>query len=381
MTPKERVKIAMDLGVPDRIPLMCQLSVGHMLQQIEVSSLDFWFDKEVFSAGLIKLRQIYDFDGILVSLHGHDPNWKKRIKARQSTQEGEEIIRENGDRILFTRDDLPQVVPAKEKPKPNIFDISLGSFGQEKDLPEELDYIPVSQELHFEICREHKFDVINSIIEKAGEQFSIHGEVTSPFDYFLDLLGHQDALMALIDEPEKSKLILDHFAELVSKLTSEMCDTGVDAIKLSSPFAGAGFISPKFYSGFVLPFESKVVRAAREKGVHIYIHTCGAIGDRLELLFDSGASGIECLDPPPLGNVELKEAKAVARNKGFIKGNVDSVNTLLLGTDQEITEDTHRRLEIGKDGGGFILSTACSIAPRVKRAKILLLREAVERWG
>ena len=81
MTPKERVKIAMDLGVPDRIPLMCQLSVGHMLQQIEVSSLDFWFDKEVFSAGLIKLRQIYDFDGILVSLHGHDPNWKKRIKA------------------------------------------------------------------------------------------------------------------------------------------------------------------------------------------------------------------------------------------------------------------------------------------------------------
>ena len=37
----------------------------------------------------------------------------------------------------------------------------------------------------------------------------------------------------------------------------------------------------------------------------------------------AGVSGIECLDPPPLGNVELAEAKARLGPAVFIKGNID----------------------------------------------------------
>ena len=40
-----------------------------------------------------------------------------------------------------------------------------------------------------------------------------------------------------------------------------MCETGVDAIKLSSPFAGAGFISPHADKEFILPNESEIVTA------------------------------------------------------------------------------------------------------------------------
>jgi uroporphyrinogen decarboxylase len=160
-----------------------------------------------------------------------------------------------------------------------------------------------------------------------------------------------------------------------------MCLAGVDAIKISSPFAGAGFISPKFYREFVLPYESEIARAVKQRNVHIYTHTCGAVSDRLEMMFDAGVSGIECLDPPPLGNVELEDAKRRTRARGFIKGNVDSVNTLLLGSREDILTDARERIEIGKDGGGFIFSTACSVAPRVQREKLLLLREAVDEWG
>lgn len=160
-----------------------------------------------------------------------------------------------------------------------------------------------------------------------------------------------------------------------------MCSAGVDAIKVSSPFAGAGFISPTFYHDFVLPFEQEIAEAVRNLGVHIYTHTCGAVSDRLELMFDAGVSGIECLDPPPLGNVELEDAKRRTKGRGFIKGNIDSVNTLLFGSHEVILNDARKRIEVGKEGGGFILSTACSVAPRVERSKLLLLREAVEKWG
>lgn len=364
----------MDLEIPDRVPLMCQLSIGHMLQQLDVYPVDFWHDVEVFSDGLVKLRDIYDFDGILASLHGHGPGWSKEIQSRRKVANGEEIIWKDGRRVLYLRDDLPQPMSG-EGSKTSLDALS------DEDLPGRLDYIPVSQGLRFRIDPDHKFDVLQRLRGKVSSKYSLHGEITSPFDYFLDFFGYQEGLLGLLNQPEKSKRVLAHFTALIKQLAVEMCSEGIDAIKLSSPFAGAGFISPKFYLDFVLPYEGEIARAVRQRGIHIYTHTCGAISDRLELIFDTGVSGIECLDPPPLGNVELEDAKKRTRGRGFIKGNIDSVNTLLYGSTEKILEDVRRRIEVGKEGGGFILSTACSVAPRVEREKLQLLREAIERWG
>jgi hypothetical protein len=364
----------MDLGIPDRVPLMCQLSIGHMLLQLKTSPVEFWHNEDAFVHGLVRLREIYDFDGILVSLHGHDRQWSENVRSRRRLTNGEEIVWQDGRKVLYLLYDLPQPMH-DEEPKPGLTDFSIDT------LPAQLDYIPVSQGLRFTIDHEHPFDVFRKVRAQAGPGYSIHGEITSPFDYFLDLFGHQEGLLGLLNEPIKAKEILAHFTGLIKNLAVEMCQEDIDAIKVSSPFAGAGFISPAFYKEFVLPFEREIAGAVRSSGVHIYTHTCGAVSDRLELMFEAGVSGIECLDPPPLGNVELDDAKKRTKGRGFIKGNVDSVNTLLNGSKKDILSDARRRIEVGKEGGGFILSTACSVAPGVEREKLLLLREAVEKWG
>ena len=365
----------MDLRQPDRVPVMCQLSIGHMLLQLGCPPVEFWHDPELFADGLAKLRAQYDFDGILVSLHGHNPEWRKEIASRQPSDDGEVVTFSDGHVMIYPPDDLPRPPTVSIRPLEQISSV------ETKDLPPVLDYIPVSQGLHFRIHPQHRFDIFRHVRAKAGPDYSVHGEVTSPFDYFLDFFGHQEGLINLIDEPEKSKSILSHYALLVSHLASEMCDADIDAIKISSPFAGGGFISRDFYEEFVLPYESEIIHAVRKKGVHVYIHTCGAIADRLDLMLDSGASGIECLDPPPLGNVELEEAMASISERGFVKGNVDSVNMLLMRGRMEILEDLRERILIGKENGGFILSTACSVAPRVAKEKLQLFREAVAQWG
>lgn len=373
MTSRERVRIAMDGGIPDRVPLMCQLSIGHMLLQLGAVPLDYWHDVHVFADGLVKLRAIYGFDGILVSLHGHDPEWRVGIRSREPSPEGEIVTWANGEQYLYLLDDLPKSLIREAKPPVEEFKLS--------DLPATLPYIPVSGGLRFAIHPEHTFDIFDLIREKAGEDVSMHGEITSPFDYLLDLFGYEEALMALLTDTEKCQAILDHFAVLVEDLAVRMCATGVDAIKVSSPFAGSGFLSPEQYREFVLPHEGRIARSVRAQGVHIYTHTCGAISDRLEAMLEAGVSGIECLDPPPLGNVELADAFHRFNHRAFIKGNIDSVHTLLMGTNEKILSDAHERISVGKQAGGFILSTACSVAPPVKREKLLLLKEAVEKWG
>jgi hypothetical protein len=299
----------MDLKCPDRVPLMCQLSIGHMLLQLDVSPLRFWHDLNTFADGLVAMRSLYDFDGILVSLHGHDPDWQRGIVSQVTNGGMEEVEWQNGDQLRYGKDDLPQPLNDTQQ-RPSLEDFEEGT------LPSTLEYIPVSKGLRFPIHQKHKFDIFRLVRSKIGEGFSIHGEVTSPFDYFLDTFGYQEGLLGLLTSPERSRTFLAHYSSLVKNLAVEMCDEGVDAIKVSSPFAGAGFISTATYQEYVLPAESEIARAVRARGVHIYTHTCGAISDRLEAMFDAGVSGIECLDPPPLGDVELEDAKR--RTKGRV---------------------------------------------------------------
>jgi uroporphyrinogen-III decarboxylase len=131
------------------------------------------------------------------------------------------------------------------------------------------------------------------------------------------------------------------------------------------------------YAEWIVPFERQVAQAVRDEGAFVYTHTCGAIGDRLDLLAETGIHGIETLDPPPLGTVDLAMAKTQLRDRLFIKGNVDPVNTLLRKSRGEALADIRWAHEIGRVGGQFILSTACSVAPHTPPENVRLLADVV----
>src|SRR3989339_1718978 len=342
MTPRERVIEAMSLRKPDRVPLMCQFSIGAMMQQLKPSPAEFWYDGRLFSVGLADLCERFSFDGILVSLHGHSPQWRDEILSIRKIEEGKEEVVFKDRTEIHSWNDLPMVKYNNKIEKKLIDDIDLSG-----DVPDFIDYIPVSQDLYFKIDSQYPFEIFGYLRELVGDKYSIHGEITSPFDYLLDLLGYEQGLISLIMNPEKCKQILQKFTDGITKLAVEMCKYDIDAIKISSPFAGMGFISPEHYQEFVLPYESQFIKKVREAGKHVYIHTCGHIDDRLELMQLSGASGLECLDPEPVGNVDLKDAFNRIGDKMFIKGNIDSVNSLLYASNEKAEEDVLKIIETG----------------------------------
>ncbi len=136
----------------------------------------------------------------------------------------------------------------------------------------------------------------------------------------MELFGYQEALVYLIDEPERCEAILAAYAKGAADLGVEHARRGVDAVLISSAFAGGGFISPRQYERFVLPYEAEVVRRIQAAGVPVYTHTCGEIGDRLEQMVATGLDGIDTLDPPPLGSVDLADAKRRAATGCSSKG-------------------------------------------------------------
>jgi hypothetical protein len=389
MTSRERIDISMHLDQPDRVPVMCQLSIGHYFLQSGVTPFDIWFTSEGFAQALVRMQKRYRFDGILVNLPGRDPAVRQHIHRIEEV-EGETIVRwMNGNITRLPHNDNPHYYQTdKERSFPLFENIN----------PDELYYIepwdltgisypfmwgfeaqPRSKDHFFP---DFHFDTIQTVQKLVGSSVSVHSEIFSPWSQFLELLNHENALLAIIEDAEKVKACLERLSEGAIDLATRQAALGIDAILISSAFAGAGFISRRHYEEFVLPYERRVINGIHERtDIPLYTHTCGSIGDRLDLMLETGTNGIDTLDPPPLGTVELEEAKRILSGRAFIKGNVDPVNTLLNGTIPAIRQDVHRRLQIAAPGGGYILSTACSVAPQTPPENIEILHEMAERYG
>lgn len=379
----------MNLKVPDRVPVMCQLSLGHYFLFSGIEPMEVWYTTEGFARALMGMRERYHFDGILVNLPGRDPTYEDHINKIEK-REGERVIRwKNGNYTVFPDDDNPHYYMGDGSRYFPTF--------QELD-PEKLFYVepwdltdityPYTWGFETEpapfdnFFPEHHFDTLRKIKSAVGQNVSVHSEIFSPWSQFLELLNYENALMGILDDPGKARACLDRLAEGAIDLGRRQAECGVDAVLISSAFAGGGLISRNHYTEFVLPYEKKVVEGIRKiHSIPVYTHTCGSIGDRLDLMMDTGTGGIDTLDPPPLGTVDLKEAKNLLGGKVFIKGNIDPVNTLLDGDRESITEDVKWRLEVGKPNGGYILSSACSVAPHTPPENLEILLSLVDEFG
>ena len=389
MTGRERIARAMRHQPPDRVPVMCQLALGHYFLKAGLPPHRIWFTSEGFAEALVRLQRRYRFDGILINLPGRPTSILENVASIQATDQGERLTWRNGDVTVVPWDDSPHHFMA-DTSRPQRADFGtlepdrldgvdeLGGYNWNiyhvpwlagKNRPGPLDEIP-----------DYAFRTIDLVRTQVGNKVSIHGEVFSPFTHYMELLGYEQALTGLATDRGKAHALLGRLTEASVTWARAQARHGADAVLISSAFAGGSFISRKMYSEFVAPYERRVTEAVTAEDVPVYTHTCGKIGDRLELMAETGTQGIDTLDPLPLGNVELTEAKRRIGGRLFIKGNMNSVALLAYKTRDEVIAEATRCLRQGAPGGGYILSTACSVAPRVEPWKLELLTEMAESY-
>jgi hypothetical protein len=390
MNSKERIALSIRHKEPDRVPVMCQLAIGHYLLNTPIKPHELWYISEALADAMVTLQHRYQFDGILVNMPGRPDNVLDDVIEFEETTSGEWLTWQNGDRTFLPWDDMAQHQPADES-KPTRADFSTLDPDHLETIDDYSGYLWNTFHIHTLPGKkdpgplikfpEYFLNTLRHVKAKAGPKVSIHAEVFSPFTHFMELFGYKEALIALITDKDKSHAFLDRLSEIGVAWAGALTNEGADAILISSAFAGAPFLSRQLYKEFVVPYERMVTEAVKKNATPVYTHTCGSIGDRLDLMLETGTQGIDTLDPPPLGNGDLATAKRDFGQKLFFKGNMNSVAILDYRTEEEVIAEATSRIEIGKPGAGYILSTACSVAPRVEPWKIELLTPLAEQIG
>lgn len=390
MNGRERIALAMQNREPDRVPVMCQLALGHYFLNSGIPAREIWFTSEGFAEALVSLQRRYRFDGILINLPGRPAGLLHDIANVETAADGEWLAWRDGSRTFVPHDDNPHHFPAGGGDLPRFDFMAMGVDDLDRldtftgylwniyhmpRLPGKAHQGPL------DAIPDYFFNTIDLVREKTGGEVSVHGEVFSPFTHLMELIGYENGLMSLIMDADKAHGLLDRLTGPAVAWAVAQAERGVDAVLISSAFAGGPLLSPKMYDTFVAPYEARVAEAVRATGVPVYTHTCGSIGDRLEAMVATGTMGIDTLDPPPLGNVELTDAKQRIGSQAFIKGNMDSVALLKFKTEDEVRAHVLDRLQAGMPGGGYILSSACSVAPRVEPWKLEMLTPLAEAHG
>jgi hypothetical protein len=376
--------------IPDRVPVMCQLALGHYFLNTDIAPHEIWFTSEGYAQAAVALQRRYRFDGILINLPGRPADLLSQVASIEKTDEGERLTWKNGFVTFHPWDDNPYYTPP-DPTRPQRADfatIDPQDLSGIDDLP---GYVwntyhvpwldgketggPLTQ------VPDYFLRTIDQVRSLVGDEVSVHGEVFSPFTHFMELFGYENALMNLVMDAEKSHALLDRLTEGSVTWARAQARHGVDAVLISSAFAGAPFASRRIYREFVVPYERRVTDAIRAEGVAVYTHSCGSIGDRLDLMVETGTMGIDTLDPPPLGDGDLAVAKRDFGDKLFIKGNLNAVALLAMKTKEEVISYVSEVLRTGMSGGGYILSTSCSVSPKMEPWKLELLAPLAEEIG
>lgn len=216
---------------------------------------------------------------------------------------------------------------------------------------------------------------IGRILEATGGDITLYGTTASPYGMLAALFGIQKNIYLFYDDPKFADEAMSWLTDVAIEVGKDLIRHGVEVLRVGE--ATSSLLSPRFYRQFVLPHHQRYYRALRAAGGAGIVHACGHSSALLELFAEMGASGIEPLTPPPLGNTVLSDAKRRVGDLVCLKGGLDPVHVVAALSPDEVRAQTQRCLEEASGGSGFILSVSDCMAPGTPEENMRAIAEAV----
>ena len=234
--------------------------------------------------------------------------------------------------------------------------------------------------------REYVFDEaeFQSWVDRLGDDGVMMVHLTqSSLKTFHWLAGAENATLFLIDHPEEMKALALIHDEKALALLEKVVDHPDARIFITLDNLDSAFCPPYFYKDYCDSFYSKAAEIVHSRGKIFAVHSCG---QNKALMSLAGRSKVDCLEgltPPPMGDVELGEARRMSGYENFtVNGGMDASR-------MEITEDAEAKLHAYTrelftsmgDKRHFIYASSCATSAITPWENLKYCRDAAREWG
>lgn len=205
------------------------------------------------------------------------------------------------------------------------------------------------------------------------------------FERCWSLLGMERALIALVDDQEFYRALLDRLFELNMAATRrflEIAGPYLTAVRTSDDLATQDslLMSPSTYRTLLKPYHTRYFAMIKEwTDAKIFFHSCGNI---VPLLDDLIEAGIEVLNPIQATTwADPAAVKARYGDRLSFWGGIDSQRVLPYGTPEEVRDQVSLRIRQFGSGGGFVAGSVHLMQADVPPQNVFAMSEAVRELG
>ena len=189
--------------------------------------------------------------------------------------------------------------------------------------------------------------------------------VQATFDDPICIAGIIDEMAMAVWTIEHRGLLRELLDTAMERITAELTyclENGVGPIYyFNGPeYALPPLMSPADFEEFVVQYDRKLVELIHSyPGNYVILHSHGKVSRFLESFASIGIDGLNVLEPPPVGDTILADAKKRIGENVCLIGNIQ-YDDLARGTEEEIERLVEQAIREGAHGGGFILSPCAS---------------------
>jgi len=219
------------------------------------------------------------------------------------------------------------------------------------------------------------FEEACAVVE-SKEEFAVGLVFNIALDPMLRSMGYTGFSYALQDDPGLIEEVLKRYVDWqlaaldkYQELDLDFALSGDDLAHRTGPF-----FSPQVFRDLLLPYAMQI---AREVRVPWILHCDGNIVPILDDLLTLGMAGLHPIEPLAMDIFALK--RDYGRRLCLI-GNID-INTLSLGTPEEVREEVRLKIQALAPGGGYVCASSTCIPEYARPENFLALADAVREFG
>lgn len=220
------------------------------------------------------------------------------------------------------------------------------------------------------------FQDIPAKLARYPDRFRVFQIGFSLYERAWTLRGLEALLVDFIDHADFVHTLFDAIVDYNIAQVEEALKYDIDAVYFGDDW-GQQYglqMGASLWRVFILPALRRMYGVVRDAGKFVMIHSCGDVDELFEDLIEAG---VNCFNPFQPEVMDVFSLLPQYRGRLAFHGGLSTQRTLPFGTVQDVQDETHRLLELGRDGG-YIFAPAHDIEGDVPLENMLAAIEIVQ---
>ncbi len=306
----------------------------------------------------------------------NDPSWAPLIKlAKEETDrivlfkvslknvsedpwsEFTKIEKWEEDGSLFTKRTVS--TPSRELTRTSRRDLDVNTLWEIEPLIKDIEDLKALLELPVsDLMGEPDIAPFLKIEGQLGDTGIVAVDTPDPLCHAAELFNMGDFTITAFTEPELFHALLKIFSERLKYKTEVIAKALPGRLwRIFGPeYASAPYLPPNLFKEYVVEYDRPMIDSIHKYGGFARIHSHGNSKDILDYIVETGCMGLDPIEPPPQGDVELSYVREKYGKDLVLFGNLEANDITNLPT-EEFEQRVRLALKEGTEGTGrgFVL--------------------------